>query len=247
MNDAANISITRLFQILELFKTEQRPLTATFIQNATGCPRSSLNLLLKSVVNLGYLTFHRKTNAYFPCIQLEQLTSWLLPTILQDHSVGALLNKLRAITRETVILSMRSDLDMEVVRVATSNQAIALHISPGARFPIWSTAVGLAALSSLKQTELKRLYHRSGSLPKDSLNGTLRAINAMRKRGYSVSAGAVLEHVRALAAPLPTTFAGRELVLSVGGPDDRIAKNEQALGQALLQCISDFTQEQALD
>jgi DNA-binding IclR family transcriptional regulator len=246
MPSSPNISISRLFEILEVFSRERRPLTATFLQEITGCPRSSLNLLLKSAVSLGYLTIHKKTNSYFPCIQLAQLTAWVVPTILQDRKVGSMLDDLRQMTDESVLLCMRSDMNMEIVRVATSSQAIALIATVGDRFPIWGSAVGMAALSSLSNIDLKLLYYRSSKLPTKSLNETKNVLKATRIRGYSASYSAVREGVGAIAAPLPITFAGRELVLSIGGPEDRISKNEKQLGEALAKYISDYTKEQKL-
>jgi DNA-binding IclR family transcriptional regulator len=236
----SNISISRLFALLELFEKERRPLTAAELQQYTDCPRSSLNLLLRGLVDLGYFTYHSKTAGYFPSIRLDRLGSWILPTVLQDSAVGKLLDDLRRATQETVILSMRSDLDMEVVRVATGHQAISLNIQRGYRFPIWHTAVGQAALSTLNPTELARL-HRRGSPPDTlSLNEARRTAAQVRERGYAVGYGAVLDRVGAIAAPLPMTFSGRELVLSVGGPEERVRQREAQLADTLCGCIRAF-------
>ncbi|TQV86198.1 helix-turn-helix domain-containing protein [Exilibacterium tricleocarpae] len=240
MKDDANISIKRLFQILELFQRERRPLTASTIQQLVDCPRSSLNLLLKSLINLDYLTLHRKSNAYFPSVRLEELTAWILPSILQDHCIGESLERLKNRTGETVVLSMRSDMEMEVIRVATSTQAIALRMACGSRIPIWSTAVGCAMLASLAGGELKRLYFRARQSPKRSLNEIRAETKLIQERGFAVSYGAVLEGVGALAAALPVTFSGRELVISVGGPSERIAKKEQQLGAILCAHVTEI-------
>ena len=240
MKDECNISIKRLFQILELFRREQRPLTASAIQGAVDCPRSSLNLLLKNLVNLDYLTLHRKSSAYFPSVRLEDLTAWILPSILQDHRIGEWLEKLKNQTGETVVLTMRSDLEMEVVRVATSTQAIALRMACGSRIPVWSSAVGFAMLASLTGTELKRLYFRSQGIPRYSLNDIRKEIKQIRERGFAVSYGWVLEGVGALATALPVTFSGRELVLSIGGPSERVEKKEAQLGETLCAYVKEI-------
>lgn len=246
MTNNSNISITRLFEILELFAIERRPMTAAEIQDRTGCPRSSLNLLLRGLVSLGYFTFHKKTAGYFPSVKVERLGAWILPTVLSDSAVGKLLDALRKSTMETVILSMRSDLDMEVLQVATSHQAIGLNIREGFRFPIWSTAVGQAALATLNSADITRLYRRAPSGCKLSLNDVRRAAQKVREHGYAVSYGSVLEDVGAIAAPLPVTFSGRELVLSVGGPEQRVRCREQELAKTLLDTISNLMKQTLL-
>ncbi len=238
----SNISITRLFTLLELFERERQPMTAAELQQRTGCPRSSLNLLLRGLVELGYFTFHTKTASYFPSVRFDRLGNWILPTVLQDGAVGRLLDELRQATHETVILSMRSDLDMEVVRVATSHQAIGLNIQCGYRFPIWHTAVGQAALSTLTPTELARLYRRGSPPDHISLNDVKRIASRVRDAGYAAGYGTVLERVGAVAAPLPITFSGRELVLSLGGPEERVRPREKQLAETLGDCITAFCQ-----
>lgn len=215
-------------------------MTAVELQQHTGCPRSSLNLLLRGLVESGYFTFHSKTAGYFPSVRLDRLGSWILPTVLQDGAVGELLDELRRMTHETVILSMRSDLDMEVVRVATGHQAISLNIQCGFRFRIWDTAVGQAALSTLTASEMTRLYRRGSPPEWLSLNEARRVATRVRDEGCAVGYGAVLERVGAVAAPLPITFSGRELVLSVGGPEERIKPREKQLCDTLCSQIRAF-------
>lgn len=62
----------------------------------------------------------------------------------------------------------------------------------------------------------------------------MQSIKEIRETGYSVAYGEVLSEVGALAIALPFTFSGREIVLSVGGPSDRIHKKENYLGECLM-------------
>ncbi len=67
-------------------------------------------------------------------------------------------------------------------------------------------------------------------------------MSRVRDAGYATGYGTVLERVGAIAAPLPVTFSGRELVLSLGGPEERVRPREKQLAETLSECITAFCQ-----
>ena len=58
-------SVGRVLRVLELFEKHQTPLSATQICNSLDLPKSSANALLKSLVQLGYLSIDGPTKNYF--------------------------------------------------------------------------------------------------------------------------------------------------------------------------------------
>jgi DNA-binding IclR family transcriptional regulator len=65
----------------------------------------------------------------------------------------------------------------------------------------------------------------------------LQRARAARRAGYAHADGAVIPDVAAWAAPLPRGISLRPLVLSVGGPSERITKHGAAVARALLDTI----------
>lgn len=65
----------------------------------------------------------------------------------------------------------------------------------------------------------------------------LQRARAARRAGYAHADGAVIPDVAAWAAPLPRGISLRPLVLSVGGPSERITKQGPAVARALLDTI----------
>jgi len=65
----------------------------------------------------------------------------------------------------------------------------------------------------------------------------LQHARAARRAGYAHADGAVIPDVAAWAAPLPRSISARPLVLSVGGPSERITKQAAAVARALLDTI----------
>ena len=59
-------SATRAIEILEYFKLAQQPRSMSQMASDLGYPQSSTTVMLKTLVNLGYLNFDRSTRDYFP-------------------------------------------------------------------------------------------------------------------------------------------------------------------------------------
>lgn len=225
-----NLATKRLFQMLELFRESQHPLSAGDIAEHLDCPKSSLNVLLRDMTALGYMTIDRKKRTYFPSPKLQHMSDWILDAIIRDPRLLAMIRDLREKTDETVVLSMRNDLEMEAVKVETSSQAISLTVQAGFRFPMWTSAVGHAMLAVLPSQELARLHDRATrQLDIPALDAIRGQLDEVRRRGCAISYGTVLSDVGAIAAPLTDAFGAQDLVISLGGPKQRVHAREQAL------------------
>lgn len=64
-NAAVVKSAGRVFEVLELFRSARRQLTAAEVGHALGYPKSSTNALLRSLVALGYLVVDGRTSRLF--------------------------------------------------------------------------------------------------------------------------------------------------------------------------------------
>lgn len=59
-------SAGRVLEVLELLGNVRKPLSASEIGRLLDYPKSSTNVLLKYLTNLGYLSFDPDTMHYFP-------------------------------------------------------------------------------------------------------------------------------------------------------------------------------------
>ncbi len=66
-------SADRAMAIMEFFRERRRPATAREIASALSIPRSSVNVLLRSQIQVGYLRYNEQNLTYFPTLKLFQL------------------------------------------------------------------------------------------------------------------------------------------------------------------------------
>ncbi len=229
-------SVTRVFEILECFEQERRPLSATTIARALSYPQSSTQAALKTIVSAGYLTYDSQVRAYFPTPKILLKTSWLADT---NSSLLDAMEELRNMTGETVTLSCYRNTDMQVVQLILGSHPIALTLNPGDRIPLFTSAVGLAFLADQTDALIKRLIRRARKLAARNSAPAIEpavvkdAVKAVRERGAAVGYGLVLEGVGAIAGAIRCPISGATYVLSVGGPDTRIAERENEIVKAL--------------
>jgi len=88
-----------------------------------------------------------------------------------------------------------------------------------------------ATIASLASRSQLRLHERV------DLREVRREVRLARERGYAFADSAVIPDVAAYAAALPTPLSLRPLVLSVGGPSERIAKLGDSLPRKLLAAV----------
>lgn len=224
-------SVRRLIRLYELFEAERHPLTSQDICVALEAPRSSVASLLKTLVDLDMLALDRKSATYFPSARFAQLGNWILATWLPPQEFLDMMSQLRDATVETVVLTTPADLEMEVVHVVGGLRDITLVVKPGQRFPIWSSAVGATYLSTqplATTTALMKRLVRRGIVAADDpqLMNLPNEVRRAREQRYAAAYHSIISDIGIVAMPVPRELAPKPLVISVGGPADRIRKVE---------------------
>ena len=241
---SANVkSVARVFEILECFEQERRPLNATSVARTLGYPQSSTQALLRTMVNLGYLTFDSRLRAYFPTPKMLLTTGWLANTPPGNSNLLEAVDDLQEMTGETITLSSYCDLDMQIVRMTAGRHPITLNLHVGDRLPLFHSAVGLAFLADQTDEVVKRLIGRGRKQAARTAGRAVRAarvregIKRVRERGAAVGYGLVLEGVGAVAAAIHCPISGAPYVLGIGGPEARIRSQESRILKALRSVV----------
>ena len=84
-------SATRALDVLELFGEMRRPLRAIEMSKALGLHPSSINQLLKTMVESAHLTFDAHLKTYLPSPRLAQFSAWMLASCGGDEQFRDLL------------------------------------------------------------------------------------------------------------------------------------------------------------
>ena len=238
-------SVGRVFSVLELFKTHQKPLTATEVCNYLDYPKSSADALLKSLVILGYLTLDINTTKYFSSLRVTKLGDWLPELFGASSYALQMVDHIHKALGETVTLSMPNDIHMQFITVITGTFPISLSFQQGTKLPLFTTGIGIAQLATRTDEQiakaLKRGNRRAASAQdRVNLDELMVDIESTRAKGYCDAFNRLVPDTGAIAMALPGPSSESQLVVAVGGPIDRIKKTEDKIIQEMRQAIRSY-------
>jgi DNA-binding IclR family transcriptional regulator len=245
MEDGLIKSAARALDVLGCFAAERRRMTAADIATRLGYPRSSANVLLKSMAAQGYLSLSPADQGYFPTLKVAALGDWLPEALLGSAALMAELERLRRETGETVTLTMAAGERMRVVAALIGTAPIALNLDVGTSFPMLGTAVGAAWLATLDDAALDRalarLAHAHGAAGFDAA-AERAEVERARAQGHADAYDRVLPDSGAVAMAVRLPGASDALVLAVAGLNRRMRANEAACVAALGACVARLEQ-----
>ena len=239
-------SAVRVLQLLELFDRVQMPLTLREIVQLTGIPQSSAAVLLNTLVNLSYIAHDRRAHEYAPTTQVAHLGKWIGDDgVATDPFVARAVARLNQATGETAVAAVRRGTYARYVLVKQEKRPTVVPTVAGVLRPICTSGTGLALLSKLDETELKKVVNqaqrdRRGLVKKTSLKQVRQQIEHVRQFGFVASRSGVFEGTGMVAAALPTPINGDFVALAVGGPLSRLDAKMSTIVQQLRQSVGTF-------
>lgn len=236
-------SAARALDILEVFAGRREALTATELGTALGYPKSSMSVLLRSLVTQGYLTVSGRDQIYFPTLKVARLGDWIAGALIGSQRLLDTLDSLRAETGETVTLTGPLDLQMRCLHALIGTHPISLQVEEGVRFPMMGTAIGAAWLAAQPVAEADALVLRWSKTEKQSPASTARVramVEQARERGFAAAYDAVLPDTGALAMPVETPGSDDTLVVAVAGLNSRIHDREADLVRLMQSRLRPF-------
>ncbi|MDJ0919907.1 MAG: helix-turn-helix domain-containing protein [Henriciella sp.] len=241
-------STMRTFEVLELFADERRPLRLQEVYAALEYPQSSTTNLLKSMVLMGYLNYHRKSRTYFPTPLVAKLGNWISGYIHSSGAYRRLAEELQARTDETVAVAAQNDLFVQYNVLLTPNHEFKLAPPVGTMRTMVNSSSGLAMMSKMKNRDIDKLcrytnYYELNKSEHVSVEEVMRRVDWVRHVGYSFVPNSPSPEVSSISMPLDTDPHGVPQAIGVGGLSDRIGKNSQRIVSIMSEVISKFSQE----
>lgn len=232
-------SAERTLRVFEYFARVRRPATASEIENALDLPQSSTSVLLRSLVDLGYLDFAAGERAYHPSMRLAVLGEWLKA----DVSIGFLtsrLEKLREQTRETIMIGCRQGHQIHYIQILLSSQEIQFFLPQGTRHPLCLSASGRALLSSLSNDEIAKIVRRNNFEATNKRQRVeeaivLASVEQFRQTGISETDPALggPKEYHAISTLVPSSISDEPHSIGVVGPRARILRQRARIVDAL--------------
>jgi DNA-binding IclR family transcriptional regulator len=229
-------SAARALEILEVFASEQRRLNSAQLGAILGYPKSSLSVLLKSLVAQGYLSSGGSENEYFPTLKLTRLGDWIPSALLGSEELLPMLRQLRDKTGETVTLTIASDLHMRCLHALIGTHPISLQVEEGVSFPIMGTAIGTMHLATRTAAQTDAFFARwlkQHPGQQALIEAEKGAIALARKSGFAAAFDIILPDTGAIAIPIMTQANGEVMIVAVAGLNHRIHSQEAGIVAAM--------------
>jgi IclR family transcriptional regulator, KDG regulon repressor len=246
MPQLANRTIERTFEVLDYLCARNGPVRLKEVVRDLGYPVSSANVILKSLVLLGYANFDRDKMAYTLTPRLATFAQNLAGnTTPEDQRLAAARQRLSKLTGGTIGVGVQSDIYAQYISVLPNRHPMPYQVRPGAVRPITRCGLGLALLSRRSDEDIDRLRRRVNAKETDRslhISESVLAvqIDAVRRKGYAFSRGMFREGVGFIGIALPRPLSGRWSALGVGGTISALAEQEDLIVSELKTVAADL-------
>ena len=221
-------SLERAFAILEQVASRRDGINLSELSKAVGVHNSTTFHLLKTMVQLGYVTQMRESKRYRIGSRLFTLAAGALEENSLLELATPVLEKLSRDTGEAAHVAIRSGNEVVVIARTAGAGMLQLAVRAGAARPAHATALGKVLLAALRPQELAQFL--SGMemrryTPKTIVGreAFLRELEDVRKRGIAFDDGEFDAELRCVAVPV-YDFAGRVAgTIGISGPIWRLS------------------------
>ncbi|SLN71942.1 IclR family transcriptional regulator [Oceanibacterium hippocampi] len=223
-------SIKRTLEVLEYFDAEHPSVSVKEISLALGYPQSSTSILLKSLGELGYLHYDKKSRTYRPSPRVALLGRSVAPYLFGEGSVMAAMEDVGQRTGELVNLATPAGIMIQYIHVIPATNPVRLHMHTGAVRPMIGSGMGHLFLAALPNAELDVEIERLMNLLSEPAIGTqelMKEIRKIRRNGYVMATSTGTPGGGLVALRLPGLYGGAPLAIGIGGVANVIASNEE--------------------
>jgi DNA-binding IclR family transcriptional regulator len=238
-------SAARALEVLEYFDEIRSAASVMDVARTLHYPQSSTTELLKSLAQMGYLSYDPQQRRYLPTHRVALLGKWIQAPHLAEGRVTQMMEELGEITHETIILAEQSSTIVRYIYVVPSRKAMRLHVGPGTIRPIARSGIGRLFLSAMPPERVQQLLRRinASAAPDEPIinYATLKPeLEMIARQGYYVLLAGVTPGSGIVTMMLPKTEGYPELALGIGGFADGIAANADKLVDAMRRSIKRY-------
>lgn len=230
VNDSKVKSARRVLQVLEYFDETRSDASVMDVARALNFPQSSTTELLKSLAELGYLSYDHHKRRYMPTHRVALLGSWIQAPHLGEGKVVQMMEELGEKTHETIILGEHSGSVVRYIYVVPSRKAMRLHVGPGTIRPLARSGLGKLFLSTFPPEKVKTLLKRINASreadePLIEYAELEREMQEIRASGYHLFTNGVNPGAGVVGMMLPQPEGYPPLGLGIGGLAENIVRN----------------------
>ena len=224
-------SADRTVELLELLSRTSEPLTLSEIQRELSYPKSSLFVLLRTLVARGWVETDRRGTGYSIGVRALLVGTSYLDRDPVIRAATRVLEELRAEVNETVHLARLDGADVVYLASRESAHQLRLTSRVGRRLPAHATSLGKALLAQRTDEEVDAI------LPNELVAITAQTLTsrealfadlaATRERGYAFERGENVAGLGCFAVALDYKYPASEAI-SCSVPSVRLDDAEHA-------------------
>ena len=226
----------RTLDIFESFARRQRPITVSDLARELSLPTSTCFALVRTLVDRGFLYYLRPRGAVYPTGRLGQVAESIgFHDPIATH-IRPILESLRDVTGETVILGKLQGLAVVYLEIIESRQAVRYTMAVGTVRELHASSIGKAIVAAMddasREAVLAQLKYPK--LTDDTIRNRgqySRDLEEGRKRGYWTNIGESSPDVMGIA--LSVKIFGDLYGINLVGPQSRFNRNLKAYADAL--------------
>ena len=231
-------SSERTLALFELFSREQSPLKITEISEGLGMPQSSTSVLVRSLVQLGYLEKNAKQRTYYPTLRISLLGTWMRRQHRRAGQLPALLSEVSKVTCESSILAMRNGIYSQYLLAQRGKDPKRAHVESGMLYPLACSSTGWCLLTLESKDTIGKIVRRTVAEGKraywrETAPQAPEHVITTRRQGYAFSQGETERGLGAIAILLPSVPGAYAMSAGIGGRIDRIEKKKDLILEAL--------------
>lgn len=215
-------AVAKSFQVLEAVSAMRGPVRLSNLADELGLQKSTVHRVLAELVELGYVEQDAATGLYRPTLRTWEIGSAVLADLPIRQVAANTLHDLHRQTGETVSLVTRSGDDALYLDKIISPRPARFSTRVGSRVPLPLTVGGLAILAAGDDGAdvVARVAARTDLPTPLDVDGTLRTLDTIRRRGYSVTSAR--HRITGIGAAILDRDQRPAGALIVSAPTDRL-------------------------
>lgn len=224
------LSLAKGFRVLESFDPENQTLTLSEIAVRAGLDAGTAYRLVRTLVGMGYLMQVPSGKRYCLGLKVLDLGFHAIARMNPHDSARPILRSLVGQVREAASIGVLDGADVVYIdRVQAGLVRLGVDVRIGSRVPVYSSAIGHAAIAHLPKAERIRILNLRERVKTTPFTPTSLAVleerlKEVRRKGYALSDQETVLGLRVIAAPILDVDGHPYAAVSVASP---------AMGQSL--------------
>ncbi|WP_369205569.1 IclR family transcriptional regulator [Streptomyces sp. PU-14G] len=238
-------SAVRTVQLLEFFAGRPGMHTLAGVQEALGYPKSSLYMLLRTLVDLGWVEVDATGTRYGIGVRALLVGTSYLDGDEVVAAAKPTLDRLAAQTTETIHLARLDGTDVVYLATRASQHHLRPFSRAGRRLPAHSTSLGKALLATHTDEQVRALLPaRMTGVTENTLTdpeALLEELRLVREQGYAIDREENTLGLRCFGIAVPYRTPARDAI-SCSVPVARLTPaHEQTIKSALFDARDQLT------